>query len=351
MLERWRRRSTPSSPADDEAVLAGSGLFDAVFYRCRYHDVRDADLAPLTHFCHFGWREGRRPNVAFDPAWYARTHATGPHENPLVHYHRRGEAAGLRPVCFFDPRRYRRWHKLPRRRSALRHYLERRASDVFRVGAEPPRDDAASSSDEVAETGALAASGLFDASLYLVEGPDIRAAGCEPLAHYRRWGWREGRRPNSYFDPAWYRAHHLDGAEIDPLAHYVRCGEKSGLRPIATFDPSWYRRRYALPPGSSPLAHFLAHRRTQRYAPNGDFDLAFYMAGHGATLGPNRDPFAHFLLEGMTRDLDPSPGFDAAAYRGECMSHEPAAPSDDRSSAWRSAERQVPLVHFLDALP
>ncbi len=78
MLERWRRRSTPSSPADDEAVLAGSGLFDAVFYRCRYHDVRDAGLAPLTHFCHFGWREGRRPNVAFDPAWYARTHGYRP---------------------------------------------------------------------------------------------------------------------------------------------------------------------------------------------------------------------------------------------------------------------------------
>ena len=351
MLERWRRRSAPSSPDDDAAVLADAGLFDADFYRCRYHDVRDAGLPPLTHFCHFGWREGRWPNVAFDPAWYARTHGTGADENPLVHYLRRGEAAGSRPICFFDPRRYRRWHELPRRRSALRHFLEGRASDVAEASAKPSRLDATPARTEVDETAVLAASGLFDASLYLVEGPDIRAAGWEPLAHYRRWGWREGRRPNLYFDPAWYRARHLGGAELDPLAHYIRCGEDSGLRPIATFDPSWYGRRHALPPGVSPSAHFLANRRSQRFAPNPDFDLAFYMEGQGATLGPNRDPFAHFLLEGMTRDLDPSPGFDAAAYRAEYMSNERPELTDARPSAWAHAERRIPLVHFLDTLP
>ncbi len=351
MLERWRRRAPSSSPADDELALAGSGLFDAAFYLSCHHDVRDAGLSPLTHFCHFGWREGRRPNVAFDPLWYARTHGTGADENPLVHYLRRGEAADLRPICFFDPKRYRRWHKLQRRRSALRHFLEQRASDVFRTSPEPSRAGATSASDERDGAAALRTSGLFDASLYLVEGPDIRAAGWEPLAHYRRWGWREGRRPNLYFDPAWYRAHHLRGEEIDPLAHYVHRGEENGLRPIATFDPSWYGRRYALSAGASPLAHFLANRRSQRFAPNADFDLAFYKAGHGAALGPNRDPFAHFLLEGMTRDLDPSPGFDAAAYRAQCMSNAPGEPVETGSSAWTRAERQIPLVHFLDALP
>ena len=84
---------------------------------------------------------------------------------------------------------------------------------------------------------------------------------------------------------------------------------------------------------------------------NSDFDLAFYMAGPGAKLGPNRDPFAHFLIESMTKDLDPSPGFDAATYRAEVMGEDIGNPADARSSAWTHAERLIPLVHFLDALP
>ena len=99
------------------------------------------------------------------------------------------------------------------------------------------------------------------------------------------------------------------------------------------------------------MAHFLANRRSQRFAPNADFDVAFYKAGHGATLGPSHDPFAHFLLEGMTKDLDPSPGFDAAAYRAQFMSNEPGKPLGAGPSAWARAERRIPLVHFLDALP
>ena len=30
------------------------------------------------------------------------------------------------------------------------------------------------------------------------------AAGIDPVAHYCRYGWQEGRFPNPYFDPAWY---------------------------------------------------------------------------------------------------------------------------------------------------
>ena len=348
MLERWRRASRAPPAGNDEAALAASGLFDEAFYlRCN-RDVGDAGLPPLAHFCHFGWREGRRPNLAFDPVWYARTHRIGADENPLAHYLRHGEAASLRPVCFFDPARYRRWHKLPRRRSALAHYLERRSAPAPAIECANDRPSAPVDGD--AEATAIATSGLFDPSLYLVEGPDVRAAGREPLAHYRQWGWREGRRPNLYFDPAWYRARHLGGADVEPLAHYLRVGEAAGMRPIATFDPAWYLRHYALPPGASPLAHFLANRRSQRFAPHADFDIAFYMSGHGVSLGPNRDPFAHFLLAGLSQDLDPSAGFDAVAYRAGIMTSKPEEPTATGPSAWARAEGQIPLVHFLDAL-
>ena len=68
-------------------------------------------------------------------------------------------------------------------------------------------------------------------------------AGMDPLRHYLHLGWRQGRRPNPYFDPAWYIAGNLDvqGIGIDPLLHYIRYGEREGRRPILHFDPHWYR--------------------------------------------------------------------------------------------------------------
>ena len=32
------------------------------------------DLDPLLHFYRFGWREGRKPNRYFDPAWYLQNY-------------------------------------------------------------------------------------------------------------------------------------------------------------------------------------------------------------------------------------------------------------------------------------
>ncbi|WP_053082639.1 hypothetical protein [Methylobacterium platani] len=189
----------------------------------------------------------------------------------------------------------------------------------------------------------LARSGLFDVNHYLLEAPDVVADGADPLEHFCRFGAHEGRRPNLYFDPAWYAAVHLDGngTGVNPLAHYVAAGERAGLRPIAWFDPAWYARTYALRRGTSPLAHYLAHRRSQRYAPNPLFDLAWYLARHGAEIGPNRDPFAHLLRHGARRDLDPSPSFDAAAYRARHgLSATPASP--------RVADQEAcnPVLHY-----
>ncbi|MFD0935805.1 hypothetical protein ACFQ12_11520, partial [Methylobacterium trifolii] len=173
----------------------------------------------------------------------------------------------------------------------------------------------------------IAGSGLFDESVYLVEGPDVREAGADALEHFCRYGWREGRRPNLYFDPAWYREVYGRAGEADenPLVHYLRAGEVLGCRPVPYFDPAWYRRTYGLGPGTGALAHFLAHRRGQGVSPNPLFDPAFYLARHGAEIGANRDPFMHLIRCGATRDLDPSSAFDSAAYRAASM------PAPDRA--------------------
>ena len=189
----------------------------------------------------------------------------------------------------------------------------------------------------------MAASGLFDASYYLINGGDVAAAGADPLRHFCAHGWREGRRPNLYFDPAWYRETYLGGRAENPLVHYIARGERAGCRPIPLFDPAWYRSAYKLARKTSPLAHYLAQRRTQKFAPNPMFNLPFYLDRHGTEIGANRDPFMHHVRNGAAlRDLDPSATFDAAAYRRETMA------GDART--WvglTSHEMRVPLVHFL----
>jgi hypothetical protein len=195
------------------------------------------------------------------------------------------------------------------------------------------------------ERGVIERSGLFDLSYYLIQNPDVRAAGVDPVQHFCDSGWREGRRPNACFDPAWYRELYLARAPgVNPLVHYIGAGEAAGRRPIAYFDPVWYRDAYALPRRASALGHYLANRRSQRFAPNPHFDLAFYMERYGAEIGPNRDPFAHLVMWGAARDLDPSPAFDSRAYRAASM---PA--TTVKTTDLAAHERQVPLVHFLEA--
>jgi hypothetical protein len=215
--------------------------------------------------------------------------------------------------------------------------LKKFAEWVARLRADP---DAASRVDELdVETSAIASSGLFDPSFYLIEGPDVQQANLDPIHHFCLYGWREGRRPNLYFDPLWYQDRYLGAArsQVNPLAHYIGGGESAGCRPICFFDPLWYKTTYALPYSVSPLRHYLAHRRSQRFSPNAHFDLEFYLTRYGAEIGPNRDPFAHLLRCGADRDLDPSPTFDSAAYRAS-MPPPGAAPP----------ERRIPFIHYLD---
>ena len=59
---------------------------------------------------------------------------------------------------------------------------------------------------------AVVRSGLFLHDWFLNLNLDIADCGIDPVAHYCRYGWREGRFPNPYFDPAWYLQRNRDVA-------------------------------------------------------------------------------------------------------------------------------------------
>ncbi|WP_063776631.1 hypothetical protein [Microvirga massiliensis] len=50
----------------------------------------------------------------------------------------------------------------------------------------------------------------FDFEFYLHANRDVAQAGMDPLDHYNRFGWREGRDPNAYFDAIAYLAAYRD---------------------------------------------------------------------------------------------------------------------------------------------
>jgi GT2 family glycosyltransferase len=71
-------------------------------------------------------------------------------------------------------------------------------------------------------------SGLFDEEYYLRAYPDVRKADIDPLWHFVKYGWREGRNPSKDFDLNYYLTIYPDVKEagINPVVHYVIMNRK-----------------------------------------------------------------------------------------------------------------------------
>ena len=104
-------------------------------------------------------------------------------------------------------------------------------------------------------------SGLFDADLYLSTYKDVAAARADPLQHYIESGDEEGRWPNAFFDPVFYKKQFAVTGRwpFSALHHYAAKGEAAGLRPCSAFDRDRYiAGNVGLGPWlERPLAHFL----------------------------------------------------------------------------------------------
>jgi len=76
----------------------------------------------------------------------------------------------------------------------------------------------------------IARSGLFDAGYYLGKYRDCRLADVDPILHYVKYGWKEGRNPSRFFNTTAYLSMYPDVrmAQINPLVHYIRFGKKEG---------------------------------------------------------------------------------------------------------------------------
>ena len=67
-------------------------------------------------------------------------------------------------------------------------------------------------------------SGLFDSKYYLSQNEDVKNAKMNPIKHYLKFGWKEGRNPSAKFNGNEYLAKRPDVrvAGFCPLVHYIK---------------------------------------------------------------------------------------------------------------------------------
>ncbi|KXV70825.1 hypothetical protein AD951_02175 [Acetobacter malorum] len=67
----------------------------------------------------------------------------------------------------------------------------------------------------------------FDLDFYLVENPDVKQSGLDPIVHYVLYGWQENRNPNENFNTEIYYNLYKNviGQDENPFAHYIRNNE------------------------------------------------------------------------------------------------------------------------------
>lgn len=189
----------------------------------------------------------------------------------------------------------------------------------------------------------LATTPLFDAGYYLLHNPDVQATGIDPLTHFEKWGWAEGRDPSAGFSEAKYLDAYADvkAAHINPLLHYIQWGQAAGrsafaVTPAVPTEATMFDAKYYLAhnpdvaaAGIDPLTHFEKSGWSEGRDPTATFSDSRYLEAYADVKAAHIDPLMHFAKWGQAEGRmafavkAPSTGpateaqlFDASYYLG-----------------------------------
>jgi len=151
----------------------------------------------------------------------------------------------------------------------------------------------------------------FNEEYYLRNNPDIGELGVSALEHYLNHGWREGRRPNGWFDPAAYLERYPDvrSLGVEPLLHFIDHGRSEGRIPNDIENLA--RDLYVEPAESYFDDDFISAVREHLTSA---FDENYYIARNSDVLAIRDDPLEHFLSKGWKEGRNPSREFDITRY-------------------------------------
>jgi len=225
---------------------AGAGanphpLFDAAWYR---EELGRDTTEPLLHYLTQGGNEGRNPHPLFDSRFYAEQVGLKD-QHPLTHYMIAGRTSAASTHPLFDADEYAA--AMPPKsgsRTLLEHFQEH---PVGQAGISPLVDvdwyldslglpEGTNALVHYLTTGSRNnhnPNRLFDLKSYTARYPDIRRAGLEPLSHYARWGWAEGRQPHPQFDGRFYSLTRKQWPALgDPLTRFlIEAADESASHP------------------------------------------------------------------------------------------------------------------------
>lgn len=259
-------------PTPNQSITATPGIGEYDFasnYLRANGDVAAAGMNPWEHFLRYGAQEGRAFNTAgdkFDASRYLSENADVQQagQDALTHYLSYGAAEGRDAPIIGANGTTRDIGSLgltPTITASLAQYLQ-------------PQGTAPTIGPQQNEF-----SGSFDGDAYLRQNGDVAQAGMDPLQHYLKYGFAEGRainpggaHINQAFDPSAYLQANPDvaAAKLDPLAHYLLNGASEGR---------------AAPTGSNPYS-FSNFNVSQGLGPVGPgaFGLSGVTGGAGSPM-------------------------------------------------------------------
>ena len=205
---------------DVQKVVAAA--LDIAFYRAVNADV-PARLGPVTHYCSKGWREGRDPAPWFSVTHYleANPDVRKARVEPFSHYLMRGRWEGREITP--SPKRFAYFRQVDWAPRLTVHPVDPEVAGFGAVRAPPIP----------APEQRIAVAREFDDAFYRAANPDVDRSGLNPLDHFMKAGWREGRDPHPRFSVRDYLEANPDVASsgLNPYAHFLIAGRAEGRAP------------------------------------------------------------------------------------------------------------------------
>lgn len=175
--------------------------------------------------------------------------------------------------------------------------------------------------------------GLFDEEGYLSLYPDVAASKMDPVEHYVRYGYAEGRIPAPGFDSTAYLAANpaIVNTGENPFIHFCRKQRKmnessspdaadfhenffdsewESVNQSGLFDGVYYKNQFEQWGEAEPLRHYLDQGRSSKNHPNLWFDANYYLASNQDVKKSSFHPFVHFCQYGAYELRDPSEKID-----------------------------------------
>lgn len=172
-----------------ENIIETRKYFDEKYYLENYPEAKISGMSAVEHFAREGWKKGYNPSEKFDTNFY------------LTRYQDVARA-GINPLL---------------------HYIQ----NGIKEGRKPTADSCSAEECRLIEK-----SRYFDKNWYLKTYADVKQSGQNPVEHYVRYGWKEGKNPGPDFDTSVYLEINADvkRAGMNPLLHYEKYGRKEGRK-------------------------------------------------------------------------------------------------------------------------